>query len=411
MKLKIAKTRFSLLGDRAFPLILIDDQVDLFSAPYLLRCLNQGLAINTIEIRAKGILALYRFCLHQNIDLVKRMERLEILQMGEIEALSDWLSTSLETQELVADGTHTLRLRAAKSFVLFWWDTYQSRASNNPERLNHARNKREVMLQAFKIASDAPFTRQGQTPQGLPPELRAKFFEIINPLPENELNPFRSVHVRWRNYVICLTLILAGNRRSETVLLQLHDLNIHGRDKYLEIVQYTHFLPPKSPHLNAASLKTKGRKIGLSDEIALIFEYYIKHMRKKFKGYLKNNDLFLSTKGGKPLSVDGVYGIIETIVKAHPQFKGHLAPHTLRNTFHDLLSDALDSLLDSELGASSPMIKQAHKKTLQEQAGGWSRGSQMTDRYPAGAIERRVMKLTQALQTQALDAGSTPPEQ
>ena len=132
--------------------------------------------------------------------------------------------------------------------------------------------------------------------------------------------------------------------------------------------------------------------------MAELFQHYILKNRVKFKGFLKLPDLFISTRGGHPLSVAGVNRVTEKIVKAYPEFKGLLSPHRLRNTFHDLLSDAQDKLLDHEMGNASPMMKQAQKSVVQEYAGGWARGSKMTEKYPAGAIERRVMSITKTVQ-------------
>lgn len=403
MNIRIVQNRFSFIGGRTIPLLVVDDELELYSAGYLIQCLNNGRQPPTLLIYAKGIMALYRFCEARNINIHERLRKLDNLRMTEIEDLSTWLSVNHETGELQADGTYKLRMRAVRAFIYFFWDTYQSRASNNAEHLNHARYKREVMVNAFKTVEDAPFSRPGKNLQGLSPELQAKFLEIIVPLQENELNPYKSNHVRWRNYILLLTMMLGGNRRSESILMQLQDVNLYGREKYFEIVKRNNILPQKSQHSQAAAVKTKGRTIGLNEELASLFEYYLTHIRRKFKGHAKSMDLFLSTKEGKPLSVNTPNAIVESIVKKHPEFKGILTPHRLRNTFHDLLNDALDKKMDADLGNQSPMMKQSHKQVLQEQAGGWARGSAMTSKYPAGSIERRVIAMTQTAQTLALN--------
>ncbi|WP_420600321.1 hypothetical protein [Neptuniibacter sp.] len=403
MDIKIINNRFSLLGNRTIPLLTIDGELDLYSAGYLIRMLNEGSLPPTIRNHAKGIRALYLFCEKQGINLPERMRQLDNLRLPEIESLRDWMSVRTDTGELQSEGTYKLRFKAAKAFIFYYWDTYQSRASNNPERLNHARLKHKVMENAFKTAEEAPYTRSAKNYQGLTPELKIKFLEIIIPFKENELNPFKSEHVRWRNYVLLLTMILGGNRRSESVLMQLQDITLHGRDKYFEIVKSNNPLPKNSPHAQAPGIKTKGRKIGLSDDMASIFEFYIRRMRTKFKGSAKSTDLFLSTRNGLPLAVHTPNAVIDTINEAYPEFKGHLTPHRLRNTFHDMLSDALDEKLDEEMGNESPMMKESQKQVIQEHAGGWNRGSSMTAHYPAGAIERRVIGITRKAQKAALN--------
>lgn len=391
-----------MLGNRTLPLIVIDGELDCFSAGYLVGLLNEGLKPSTILIQAKGIRVLYLFCVEANIDLPKRMSSLAQLTPGELERLSMLVSTSNETGELNTRGTYTLRWQSIRKFILWQWNFYQHRASNNAERLNNARNKKELMLSSFDIFGKAPYKNSGKVTKGLEPELVAKFFNIINPLPENDLNPFKSEHIKWRNYILILTMILGGNRRSESILLQLKDVNLYGKYKYFEIMKGSNFLPISYPHNEAPNPKTLGRKVALSDSLAELFEYYITKIRPKFKGSVRSTYLFISIRDGLPLSTHTPNDIIETIINRYPEFKGILSPHILRDTFQDMLNDALDSSLESELGAY-PLMKQAKKSTLQEYSGGWARGSAMVAKYPAGSIERRVAQLTKALQDKAFN--------
>ena len=397
MKIQIVHNRFTILGDRTIPLIVIDRELDLFSAGYLVGLLNEGLKPSTILIHAKGIRELYLFCFEASIDLPKRMSRLEQLTAGELDRLSMWASANQESGELYTRGTFILRWQSIRKFILWQWNFYQHRASNNTERLNDSRNKKEIMTHAFDLYGKAPFKNSGKITTGLEPDLLAKFLRIIEPLPENNLNPFKSNHVKWRNYIFLLTLILGGNRRSESILLQLKDVNLYGKDKYFEIIKGNDPLPVSYPHNEAPSVKTLGRKVALSDSIASLFEYYITKIRPKFKGSARSTYLFISSRKGLPLSTHTPNDFIETIITRYPEFKGKLSPHRLRNSYHDMLNDALDKSLESELG-NHPLMKQAKKSTLQEYSGGWARGSAMVAKYPAGSIERRVAQLTKGLQ-------------
>jgi integrase len=391
-----------MLGNRTIPLITIDGELDCFSAGYLVGLLNEGLKPSTILIHSKGIRELYLFCVEANIDLPRRMSRLEQLTVGELERLLTWVSASKGTRELYARGTFNLRWQSIRKFILWQWNFYQHRASNNAEILNHARNKEKIMIQAFDTLGKAPFKNSGKVTTGLEPELLAKFFRIIEPLPENDLNPFKSIYIKWRNYILLLTMVLGGNRRSESILLQLKDINLYGKFKYFEIIKENSFLPVWYPHKEAPSVKTLGRKVALSDNVAALFEYYITEIRPKFKGSARSTYLFISSRDGLPLSTHTPNDIIETIIKRYPEFEGKLSPHRLRNSFQDMLNDALDKSLESELG-DYPLMKQAKKSTLQEYSGGWARGSAMVSKYPAGSIERRVAQLTKGLQDKALN--------
>jgi len=199
-------------------------------------------------------------------------------------------------------------------------------------------------------------------------------------------------------------MILGGNRRSESLLLQMNHLSLLGRDKYFEIEKNDSPLPAAYAHKKAPSIKTKGRKVALSDDIADLILHYVKNIRPQFEGYKKVLHLFLSTRGkGKPLSVEAPNKITDKIAQTFPEYKDILSPHRLRNTFHDLLNDSLDETIDPNLG---PIMKSSYKSVLQEYAGGWARGSQMAEKYPAGSIERRVAALTVSLQQNILTGGN-----
>lgn len=404
MNLQIRYTNFEKLGSINIPLLICDNELELISTGYLMSRLNSGVKIATLEIAAKGIKMLYEFCAESSIDIHNRLSRLEILNIHEIESLSAYISANHETGEVRAAGTYRLRYLHARNFIAWLWNFYQNRAANDPEKLNHSKNKKQVMDNSFKLNTSAPYKTTGRTLIGLTPELRAKFFEIINPLPENQLNPFKSERIKWRNFILLLTMILGGNRRSESLLLQMNHLSLLGRDKYFEIVKDDSPLPAAYAHNKAPSVKTKGRKVALSDDIADLILHYAKNIRPQFEGYKKASHLFLSTRGkGKPLSVDTPNKITDEIVKAFPEYKRLLCPHRLRNTFCDLLNDALDETIDPNLG---PIMKSSYKSVLQEYAGGWARGSQMVAKYPAGSIERRVAMMTVSLQENILSNGN-----
>ncbi len=399
-KFQVVETEFSWLNSYNFPLIVINNEIDMISAPYLIGLLNKNLSLGTIRLKAYGIVMFYRFCEVEKIDFPKMMMSLTNFKIGQVEALSAFLKAKQETGELVEEQTYKTRIITIKDFIFYWWDTYQSRASNDVDKLRHAKNKREVMINAFALELNVPWHSTNKTRIGLEPELRAFFWEVINPY--SELNPFKYEPTKWRNYVIFLTLGLGGNRRGESILLRLQDVQIFGKEKFFEIIKDSKKVARKTGHKINPAVKTKGRKVALSDDLADIFKHYIIKERKKFRGYLKSDFLFLSTRGGKPLSLIAINHMVYKIIEAYPVFKDVLSPHRLRNTFHDLLYESLSMNNVKEQSDLSSTMKQAMKKRLQEYAGGWSQGSKMTDHYPAGSIERKVWDRTIALQKKAL---------
>jgi site-specific recombinase XerD len=65
------------LNGAYFPLIVIDDQLDMISAPYLLQRYNNGLSLKTLDREASAIRKLYAFFIDQKIDIVTRFSKLD----------------------------------------------------------------------------------------------------------------------------------------------------------------------------------------------------------------------------------------------------------------------------------------------------------------------------------------------
>lgn len=400
MNIKVVKTKFSMLNNAHISLLVIDGDVDLSSASYLMQRLDQGYPLKTIESEAKVIKRFYEFCHIQNIHPATRFSHLERLTIGEIESLTAFYSSREDTGEVVASGTFKLRWSVTRRFIKFIWDFYQSRVKS-PDKLKAAQIQLEGMEKAFKIHGKTPYRTANKDKIGLPLDLRAEFLDIINPVQENTKNPWKGELVRWRNYCLFLTMILGGNRKGESLCLKLNHFKLTGSAhirKYFEIIKED-TMKSGYPRTEIPSIKTKGRQVELSDDLAAIFEYYITKIRPKFKNAPKSNYMFLSLRDGQPLSVVTPNESLKTLVKKHPQFEKILSPHILRNTFHDFLDEKLESTFKNQ----GPIAKQAIKSSIQEYAGGWSSGSAMVNRYPKGSIQRRVGELHLALQHKILE--------
>jgi len=387
------------LNGASFPLVVIDNQLDMISASYLLQRYNNGLSLKTLDREARAIRKLYAFFIDKKIDIVTRLAKLDRLQIGEIESLHAYLATHLDTFELVSQATFKHYFSTSQRFIEFLFNFYQSRVTD-PKKLQASRIALEGMKKGFEINKRSPHNGKTKERIGLSPELQVLFFAAIDPNEENILNPFKSQKTRWRNYCLLLTLILGGNRKGETLGLRIRDFQLTGNEaaeKYFEIVKRDRTFDGY-PRKEIPSVKTKGRKVSLSPELVEIFEYYITKIRPKFKDANKNEYLFLSNRDGQPLHPITPNHIVGELIKVHPKFKGKLTPHILRNTFHDILNTSLDDQF-KDMG---PMRNQQIKNTMQEYAGGWSAGSAMVAHYPKGSIQARVAELQSRIQSNIL---------
>ena len=407
ISIKVKATKFKHLNGAHFPLIIIDDEVDLISAPYFLNRYNNGRALATLVREAKSIRKFYVFCFANNIDIIKRFSALARLTAGEVEMLHAFISCNEKTGELVAQTTFQHYFSTIARFIDYIFTFYQSRVTEEG-KLQASRIALEGMKKAFEINNKSPHNGKTKERVGLNFELQAKFFAAIAPYPENSLTPFKNEKVRWRNFCLFLTLILAGNRKGESLGLRVRDFYLSGNsraDKYFEIVKRDRTLDGYGKK-EIPQVKTDGRIVSLADELVEIFEYYVTKIRPQFKNAQKSEYMFLSIRDGNPLSVNAPNESIKALIKLYPEFKGHLCPHILRNTFHDILSTALDEKFE-DMG---PMRKQQIKTTLQEYAGGWAAGSNMVAHYPKGSIQRRVAELHMKLQSNIMGIGKEDEE-
>ncbi len=210
--------------------------------------------------------------------------------MGLIESYSAFCSAEINTGEQVGSGHYEQRMRVSWAFIKWLWLFYQNRTKNSLDNLKAAKMQFTAMKEGFKLYLKSPYTSATPNKEGLSPELRNKFFNIINPLLENEMNPWKSEKVRWRNYTLLLTMVLGGNRKGESLLFKLNHFSLSGRRKFFEILKSGDIDYPRS---EAPSVKTLGREVELNDMMASIFEHYISHWRTQFKG--ANESMYIRT--------------------------------------------------------------------------------------------------------------------
>lgn len=392
---KLVDVAFSNLCGVKLKLLEIKGELEMLSAGYLLQRYDSGSKPNTIKKDAQVIQHFYRFCINSEINIHQLISSQSPFSMGQIESYSVFCSVDINTGEQISHNHYEQRMRISWAFIKWLWLFYQNRKKNELDKLKAARMQFVAMEAGFKLYLKAPFRTEKADKKGLSPELRSKFFNIINPLHDNELNPWRSSKTRWRNYALLLTMVLGGNRKGESLLLKLNHFSLSGRRKYFEILKSGDIDYPRS---EAPSVKTLGREVDLNDLMAGIFEHYISVWRKKFSNADKSVYMFLSNRDGEPLSVQTPNAILNELIKKHPEYKGHLSPHRLRNTFHDVLNDALNI---QNIGESS-FSRKLNKAPIQEYAGGWRRGSQQVNHYPQGSIEREVAQVHQIIQNKIL---------
>lgn len=394
----LSTVQFEKLGGIKLKLVTVNQQIDIFSGAYAMQRFENGRKANSIKADQRTILNLYRFCECNDINLLQRIADLDPFKIGEIEALSSYCGYTQDTGDLVDPGWYAARMRGAKAFINYLWLFYQDRCKRDLESLQRSKILYERMDAGFQLYAKAPFKPNRKDKVGLTPDLQAKFIAIIDPSERNQLNPWKTHKVRWRNYILLMLLMLGGNRKGETLLLKLNHFQLTGRRKYYDILKTDYVAD--YPRMETPSVKTFGRQVELHDDFAELIEHYIVDVRKQFVNWQASNYLFISYRDGLPLSLQTPNAILNELIAQHPEFSGLLSPHRLRNTFHDLLNTALDKKFKNQSALSRTILK----SPIQEAAGGWARNSLMPEHYAKGSIQAKVAEIQLLLQQQALNS-------
>lgn len=167
---------FTKLGNVKLKLVEIDGQIEMLSAGYLLQRFDNGSKPNTVKKDAQSIQHLYRFCISDHVDIHKYISSQTPLSMGFIESYSANCSADINTGVQVSRGHYEQRMRVSWSYIKWLWLFYQNRAKNSLDNLKAAKMQFTAMEEGFKLYLKSPYASSVPNKEGLPPELRGKFF-------------------------------------------------------------------------------------------------------------------------------------------------------------------------------------------------------------------------------------------
>jgi integrase len=336
---------------------------------------------STLEREARTIGYLHWWADINKIDLGMRFESGDALTANEINpSLYDWLrrdfTRSKVIKMVVASSTFRSRLETIRDYILWHMDQALSITLIRGESFEYIATRRGLLIRQFN--KDMPSVRINRR-IGLEPRLREKLLQIIHPGYKG--NPWDE-SVKYRNYLLCLVYIMLGLRRSEALKLYLNDLNLNGTRTTITVQRKPDDI--NDLRKNEPRVKTLGRIIPITAELARIINTYIMEYRIHIPNAKKSPFLFLSSRTGKPLSLLAVNNIFYQIIKHYPEFDGILSPHILRHTYNDLLSDVADSNNVSEHDASE----------VRNYLCGWSRFSQQGNNYRQRHIQQKATELS-----------------
>ena len=350
---------------------------------------------NTLIEELRTLAHVYDWATRRGIDLDERLASGNGLSPAELTALYQNLRyirpfgrkaaarrlTDVADVQVVNGKTHAVRVGYAREYLIWGLERALYLLDVGDLRVREIRERCERIRRAA-IDFQRPSSDGTAKRIGLDREKRVRLLEVINP--QYLQNPFRRT-VRFRNWVIIVMLMTFGFRRGESLKIYVSDVNVKGRNPSLTI----HRRPGDilDTRANEPAVKTLGRKIPLSPEMAQMLDAFIMHHRPRFPGADMSPFLFFS-EYGNPLALRSVNAVLERIVTCFPEFDGILSPHVLRYTYNDMLTES----------AAAAGVDAETLKATRNYLNGWSLASDQGSLYARRAIEERAAQISLAHQ-------------
>lgn len=350
---------------------------------------------NTLIEELRTVAHVYEWATRRSIDIDERLATGNGLSPLELSALyqnlrhvrvlgrkaaSRRLNDAADVR-VVNGKTHAVRVCYAREYLIWGLERALYRLDVSDIRVREIRGRCERVRRAA-IDFQRPSSDGVAKRIGLDREKRARLLDVTNP--QYPQNPFRRT-VRYRNWVLIVLLMTFGFRRGESLKIYVNDVNVKGRNPSLTI----HRRPGDAldPRTNEPAVKTLGRKIPLSSEMAQMLDTFIMHHRPRFPGSDRSPFLFFSVDGN-PLALRSVNAVLERLVACFPEFAGILSPHVLRYTYNDMLTESAIGA-----GVNVETLKQARNYL-----NGWSLNSEQGSLYSRRTIEERASAISLAHQ-------------
>jgi integrase len=223
--------------------------------------------------------------------------------------------------------------------------------------------------------------------RGLTKKAQERLLDIVRP--DSPLNPFEP-GIRRRNQIAIELLFHVGERPGELMALKTTDFDFESN----EVVFARRHGDLTDPRSNQPVLKTRDRRLPLSNALATAVFAYINEDRVAFQAAKKHLFLIVihqeGTDQGTPLSVSGLAKIFKKIQNVDPVLLAGLTPHILRHTDNDNLSEMWD--------ASDKPPTPAEEDKMRSYRYGWQPGSGTAAVYTRRHTEKKAREASLNLQ-------------
>lgn len=352
---------------------------------YILVCRRDRCQSSTIENELYALGVLLAWAEANGVDLEALLEQGKALTQGELSSLIDALRTDYRRRPtgkivpllrpLVEPSSWARRIVVVREYVAWRLETVLRQCEPGSLRFEHVRQQRDHFIRA--INARTPASRTTANKEGLEPSLWHRLLTVT--AAESVDNPFQTT-LRKRNALIIEILGSIGLRKGELLKLRTSHVST-GHTQSLKIERRPD--DPEDPRTNQPQVKTRDRTVPLDSRLARTIQEYILNDRRQIPNAKRSPFLFLS-RSGRPLSLRGLDKIFAQIISRHSEFRGVLAPHILRHTANDRLSEVFENQSCSTAEAAE----------IRNYLMGWSPNSQQGTKYTRRYIEAKAQEIS-----------------
>ena len=343
---------------------------------------------NTLESYLRDIQIVYKWAETESVDIDERFKKFRGFSTPEITSIAKNLCTTKDGA--TSRSTCLRRLESVKDYIKFVYD--YTIENSKISLLEQAQAEKNRDNQIKKLAKRMMRHSNLSPEPGCSTELTKSQVDVILAAidPASSSNCFKNEKLKVRNFVLILLALETFARCSELVLLEISDLNL-GLEPTVTFKKPT--TTNQLKRRDGASMKTLGREIPISFELAKALRFYVDHVRDEFLVPKRpTTALFLSARDGRRLAAMTFNHILKKISKI-PEVKQlgvRLHPHGLRSTG---ATDTRRKIY--EKGISSGIEVEEVLSYL----GGWVPGSPMVRRYTKAALSERLGAVVRSKKT------------
>ncbi|WP_233594087.1 tyrosine-type recombinase/integrase [Pseudomonas amygdali] len=261
------------------------------------------------------------------------------------------------------------RIRAVANFLQFNHERIKPNASQKP-RKDFAKARENAIAALRAQEPRATSSDEGDAPEGLAEDLMTVIEAAFEP--GSMTNPFQSDFHQYRNHLMYWIFTETAIRRSELRYIKVEDIDHAARRVKVRVS------------------KTIARTLPISEKTADDFhEFVMKHWAKIPVKSRRHGYLFTTAKGDH-LSVEAINLAFRELRRKN-QLPESIAPHALRRTWNDRLSRKIDSLPPDK------RMRPEEEKQLRNRLNGWSKKSNMEQRYSRRHIRVKADSIAENL--------------